>query len=93
MGCVFNFTKLKAKSKEEAVREGEAIIEQAAWDYGHAGYTGSFAEARGVEVCTHVAASPAEAETWLDEHAEKWEAALLIADVNGNWYMGANCSS
>jgi hypothetical protein len=35
----------------------------------------------------------ADAEQWLDENAEKWEAALLIMDRDGNWYMGANCSS
>jgi hypothetical protein len=93
MGCNFNFQKLNAKTKHEAVQQAQAVIEQAKYDYGHAGYSGSFAEAQGVEVRAWQAKDAADAEQWLDENAEKWEAALLIMDRDGNWYMGANCSS
>jgi hypothetical protein len=95
MGCEYNFEKLSAKTTEEAVKEGHDLIARAAHDYGHAGYTGSFAECTGVELVTHKATSVAAADDWLDEHAEKW-GPMLIVEVIGPeacFCAGAHCSS
>lgn len=91
MGAEFNFQRLKATNKDAALEEGSDIIDQAAWEHGHGGYTGSFAEATGVE---YRGTQPAgtDPEQWLDEHCEKWEA-MLIIDVDGVFYAGALCSS
>lgn len=92
MGCIFNFQRLTAKTEREARLEAEQTIQRAAWEHGHGGYTGSFAEAHGIDVDAHTPADAAAAEEWLDENAEKWGPAVLVRDAAGVWYMGANCS-
>lgn len=94
MGAEFNFTELKVKTEKAAIKAGREVIEQALYDYGHAGYSGSFAEADGVEVVKHYTpANLAEAEKWLDENAAKWGPALIVRCADGTWCMGAICSS
>jgi hypothetical protein len=44
MGAEFVVEILKAETKEEAIYEVKQIIKQCLHDYGHAGYTGTFAE-------------------------------------------------
>jgi len=91
MGSCFNFEKLKASTDEEAIRAGEALIDQAAYEHGHSGYTGSFAECRGVEL-VKANVPVEEVEAWLDEHAEKW-GPMLIVKVGEEYFAGALCSS
>lgn len=93
MGYEFNFTKLKARSKKEALAEAETIIAQAAYEYGHGGYTGSFAEAQGVEFVESDMADEEQAEEWLSDYADKWGPAIITLTKNGKFCMGANCSS
>lgn len=94
MGCSFNFIALQAKKRDAAMVEAQAVIEQACYEHGHGGYTGTFAEAQGCEVARHPALKSREdAEEWLSEHALKWGPALLVVTTDGNYCMGANCSS
>ena len=93
MGCEFNFRVLKAKNDVDAKTEVVAIIEQAAYDYGHAGYTGSFAEADGVVLSLNILENLDAAESWLDEHAEKWGPAIIVKTEAGEYCVGALCSS
>lgn len=93
MGCEFNFEALKATKAVEAVAEGNALIEQAAYEHGHSGYSGSFAEADGVELRPEEFDTLEAAEEWLDENCQKWEAALIVRVKNGPYVMGAQCSS
>lgn len=93
MGCEFNFKVLKAQSKKEALAEAETIIAQAAYEHGHGGYTGSFAEAQGVEFVDSDLANANEAEKWLDDYADKWGPAIVVLTKDGKFCMGANCSS
>ena len=93
MGCEFNFRVLKAKNDVDAKTEVVAIIEQAAYDYGHAGYTGSFAEADGVKLKSKVFETIDEAEGWLDENAEKWGPAVVVKTKAGEYCVGALCAS
>lgn len=93
MGAEFNFETLMGKTAEEVRKEGLEVIDQAAWDYGHAGYTGSFAEAQGVELRPEKFPTAEAAEEWLSENCQKWEAALIVQVIDGPYVMGAWCSS
>lgn len=92
MGCEFNFDRLSAMDKAAAIAEGKAMIDQAKYDHGHSGYTGSWAECCGVEIVDCGATPPEEIEDWLDRKAEKW-GPMLITECGGRWYAGALCSS
>lgn len=93
MGAEFNFEKLKATNAVEARKEGEALIKQAQYDHGHAGYSGSWAECSGVMIMTcGPDVSSDSIEDWLDEHCQKWDPMTLV-ECDGRWYAGAVCSS
>ena len=92
MGAVFITDCLPADCDVPAwFRERKA---QAEYDHGHAGYSGSWAEVRGVK---HVSMKPfdgmSEAEDWLIDNAQKWEEALVVALKDGRWMIGAWASS
>lgn len=94
MGAEFNFETLKAKTDVEAGAEVADIIHQAAYDFGHAGYTGSLAEANGIELCKDGPfANYDAAEEWLNEHCEKWGPAIICKTIDGGYCVGAWCSS
>jgi hypothetical protein len=93
MGAEFQFAVLEAKTKNDAIKEVKAIIEKCQYDHGHAGHSGSFAEANGVEIIsTIICDSNAEAEDLLMEKCQKWEAAIVIQTTT-NFCVGAWCSS
>lgn len=92
MGCQFNFARLKAASATAAEAEGQALIEQALYECGHGGYTGSFAECVGVEVRREIVPA-AQVEAWLDGQADKWGPLVVVQADDGHFYAGANCSS
>jgi len=75
----------------------KAVIHQAAYDYGHAGYSGSFAEADGVNLrAGHIFDSEEEASNWLNENACKWGPIIIVPYLEiGNtlWLGGCWCSS
>ena len=95
MGAEFNFDKFAAANDAEAIALGEKMIEKAAWDYGHAGYTGSYAECNGVLVDLGVEpfAKEDDAREWLLDNAEKWGPMLLVKMKDGSYCAGAWCSS
>lgn len=95
MGCEFNFQRLIAKADADATKEVDGIIERAAWDHGHAGYSGSFAEAQGsvINPCPEHVTNLEQASSWLGEHAEKWGPAVISKLPDGTYFVGANCSS
>lgn len=82
------FTDTPAEKLEEWFR---GVRDQALYDYGHAGYTGSFAEASGIERSIKSFDSKEDAGKWLQENAEKWGPALAVK-VPGGWLVGAWCS-
>jgi hypothetical protein len=94
MGCEFNFEILHATNDADALQEVSAMIDQAKYEYGHSGYSGTFAEARGCEINKSVIFEGiTDAEDWLDEHAEKWGPAIIVLTQSGKYCVGANCSS
>lgn len=92
MGAEFNFEKLKAKDRLQAEREVARMIRQAAWDFGHSGYTGTLAEVSGFVMTNEEFNTPKEAFDWLESNAEKWGPALGVK-VGEDIYIGALCSS
>lgn len=94
MGAEFNFTRLKASNTQEALKQAQDVIDQARWEYGHGGYSGSFAECPGATFDARQSPGNAqEAADWLEEHCEKWEAATVLRCQDGTYVMGALCSS
>lgn len=92
MGAVFCFQRLDATNDADAIKEYGEIYDQSCYDHGRGGYSGTFAEAPDCEVIKKKFATFEEAEEYLDEHAEKWGAAL-IAKTDEGYCVGANCSS
>jgi hypothetical protein len=93
MGAQFNFRTMRATTRAEALKEAKEVISQSAYDYGHAGYTGSFAEASGADYNGALMEGEQEAENFLVDKCEKWGPAIIVQDKAGVFYMGAWCSS
>jgi hypothetical protein len=92
MGAEFCFVQLTATDDATARVEAEAICDEARYDYGHAGYSGSFAEKSDFEFVKQKFATIDQAEDYINEHAEKWGEAL-IARTDEGYCLGAWCSS
>ncbi len=93
MGAEFVCEKLKAETREEAIYEVKQIIEQCLHDYGHAGYTGTFAESYGVSVVDIDVNNCDEAYDWLIENCRKWGPVLIVETRDDGYVAGAWCSS
>lgn len=94
MGAVFNFEQLEATNDRDAKKEVESLICQARYEYGHGGYTGSFAEVDGCLINkSFLFDSIFATEEWLGEHAEKWGPAIIVLTKDGIYCVGAICSS
>ena len=96
MGACFQMRVVKDKPDQKWY---DQLVDNAAWECGHGGYTGSFAEASGTLGFPAAGTFPnlRAAELWLDDHAQKWEAGLAVpfkTDTDGiHWAIGAVCSS
>jgi hypothetical protein len=88
MGAEFQVDYGQGGDVKEVYRE---VRDQAAWEYGHGGYTGTIAESTGV-VMFHTAEMPREeAEALAYESmdaAEKWGPALAIPVPGGFVFFG-----
>ena len=93
MGCNFNFRVLSAKTVASAKKEVINIMKNDAHEFGHGGYTGTFAEADGVVLNASVFDTPRKAADWLVDNSEKWGPAVIVKIKNGGFCVGANCSS
>jgi hypothetical protein len=83
---------------QELKKAFKEIQDQRSWEYGHSGYTGTFAEADGIEFPKQqVFKDETAAEKWLSDHADKWGPALAVKYTTPNgelkWYIAAWCSS
>jgi hypothetical protein len=95
MGAAFNFTTSEILDKKAAEKNGQSLVETAEYDHGHAGYTGTFAEAFGVQFLDEEFETWEAAEEFLETTCIKWDA-MLIVTVNGDspgLAYGAWCSS
>jgi hypothetical protein len=90
MGANFDEITLSKMTEAKLKQAWQKIVEQCLYDYGHAGYTGTFAEKDGLEVIPG---------TWeLDKarkHAEdndKWGPAWAYRLQSGEWLIAGWCS-
>lgn len=89
MGAALSIQEIKAKDAAAVKVEFQRLQEQARWEYGHGGYTGTIAEARGVEVLSQEFEDQPKAWYHIEEHAQKWGPALA-ARIKGTdrWLLG-----
>ncbi len=92
MGAEFVCETLKATTRDEAIAEVKQIIEQCLYDYGHAGYTGTFAESDGVKVVEREMKDYDEACDWLIDNCRKWGPVLVVKTISGCYVAGAWCA-
>jgi len=87
MGANFVVQELPyVETQEELDGVWGAIHEQACYDYGHAGYSGTFAEKPNVIYHKTIPqfTNYQEAENWIKENNDKWEPADAVVVVDAN---------
>lgn len=96
MGACYDQRILPGDLTKDQVRQRFTEIQcQDQWENGHS-YSGTIGMAHGLEFRDQKFNSVREAEDWLNDHTEKWEAALAVrAKSMGKdvWVIGALCSS
>jgi hypothetical protein len=97
MGATFQTRVLPGNlSQAEVEAKFAEIQDQDRYENGHS-YSGGIGMANGLEFRSNTFDNIALAQEWLDENAEKWEAALCVkAFKRPNepvWVIGAICSS
>jgi hypothetical protein len=98
MGAQFDGTTVRADNPTEAIKLCYEAIANAQWESGHGGYTGTLAEANGVNIVKDkVFTSINDAWEYLEDTAQKWGPALGVRveqeDGNVGYVFGALCSS
>jgi hypothetical protein len=88
MGATNEYYELKC-SIEDLEGEVDILREQARFDHGNSGYTGTIAEDSGLEVIGKVM-SLDDAENYIEENAEKWDdsIAVPINKEKTKWLVG-----
>ena len=73
----------------------QEIFEQAAYDYGHSGYSGSFAEKDEVNIIRDEVFMDIEAaDKFIDKmDSDKWGPADVVPVAGVGWYMAGWCSA
>jgi len=89
---VINDTELKM-TNAEIENKAQKIIDQAAYDYGHAGYSGSFAEKLSVKIDRSIVYDNEDDADKRCEDNGKWEPADVVPIKGIGWYMAGWCSS
>jgi len=99
MGAEYNDYQFPSGTKKEELFDlAQEVFDEARYDYGHAGYSGSFAECGESQFTHKVFDTTDEAYKWVFDTAEKWGPALIVtvqapANKFSTYYMGAWCSS
>lgn len=93
MGAVYQEMTVTG-TKDEMVSHFHARVEEDIYDYGHRGYTGTFAEKDDIDI-HDVVMSEKEAEEHCIDNVGKWGSALAIPtnEERTTWYIGAWCST
>ncbi len=80
-------------TNKEIEAAAESIFEQAAFDHGHSGYSGSFAEKDSVSIDrSKVYDTENEADKRCEDN-DKWGPADVVPLKGVGWYMAGSCSS
>lgn len=98
MGANFVSLSIRAPDQIAACRIFEEAQRRCRYENGHS-YSGGIGMADGLKFLAWVFETKQEADDWLADHAEKWEAALAVRvapkdpTVEPYWRIGAWCSS
>jgi hypothetical protein len=93
MGAEFDSAVIRAADVKELKRKYAFIQQQRAWEFGHGGYSGTFAEAMSGLIIQRGTWTLEEADKHCSDNHPKWEAAWAYHLDNGRWFVGAWCSS
>ena len=96
MGAETDYRILDGKLSVPELRKAwSAEVQEALYEHGHGGYTGTIAEDNGdpIKVKEHVLVqSIDDAHEWLNDNAEKWKASIAIKaigyDEEVKWVVG-----
>ena len=69
------------------------VCEEDIYEYGHRGYTGTWAGKNGVIVSDKVFDCKYDAEDWINEHNDKVDPLTAVKLKDGRWVVGGLCSS
>ena len=94
MGANTETYNVRAKDQKTLKLEYLTLQENALYDNGHSGYTGTIAESPGLTVL-NIELTVDEAEDYIFENAKKWEnsLAIKIKDTKDQWMIGGCYSS
>ena len=99
MGAEWNIATITdndlALTDAEIITEAHRIFEDAAYENGHGGYSGSFAEKDSVKIHrSNVFEDISFAEKWIsDLNTSKWDQADIVPVLGEGWLMAGWCSS
>ena len=95
MGAVFETLTSHTNNRQDAIDDCHNYIKECQWEYGHGGYSGTFAEAQGAVIDSMVFTNHEEAYDYLIEKAQKWGPAIgvEVKNIDQQFYLfGAWCS-
>lgn len=97
MGGNFDEDHIRAKNDKELLDAWPEFHERHLYDYGHAGYSGTFAEKPGVKVIQPPQGQPFWDESEAEDHAmnnnDKWGVAFAYRVDEERYYIAGWCSS
>lgn len=89
MGAEFQTYKVKS-TRKNLTKTVDELRSSEAYDYGHAGYTGTIAEDNGNLQISSIPRSLDDAENYIDNSAEKWSHSIAVP-IEGHddlWLVG-----
>ena len=78
MGAFFDSTTVDACEPAQLQEWYKTACEQARFEDGHSGYSGTIATTHGLTIADKTFNRYSEGEAWIVEHAEKWASALVV---------------
>lgn len=93
MGAAFNMRTFTG-TQDSITKQFDKVQEDDRYANGHS-YSGGFGMAAGLSFTDEVFDTEDQAEKWLVENAQKWEAALAVklrSEFDNTWVVGAWCS-
>lgn len=96
MGAADNYYITVQSDKSSLIEKHNQVVDAHQYEYGHGGYTGTWAESSGLEVKHRVFETQDEAYDWLQNAIRKWEPDIAVrfkGEDGGLIYMVGGCHS
>lgn len=97
MGATTDYRSIKDADRKTIKEKFAEACEEARYDHGHGGYTGTIAEMHGIKEFADLNCdSRNAAEDHISDHHEKWDDAMAVSYRNSKgekfWLVGGWCS-